>query len=35
MFGYDAVTQLMRLMEEGVQQETDLKQMLDDYGLVV
>ena len=35
MFGYDAVCRLMELMEEAVGVETDLKQLINGYGLVV
>ncbi len=35
MFGYDALIRLMHLLEEGAEKPVDLKEMLDDYGLIV
>lgn len=35
MFGYDGVCRLMKLIEEAAKQETDLKQLINGYGLVV
>lgn len=35
MFGFDGVCRLMRLIEEAAEQETDLEQLINGYGLVV
>lgn len=35
MFGYDGVCRLMKLIEEAAKTETDLKQLINGYGLVV
>lgn len=35
MFGYDGVCRLMKLIKEAAEQETDLKQLINGYGLVV
>lgn len=35
MFGYDGVIRLMRLLSEAAEQETDLEQLINGYGLVV
>lgn len=35
MFGFDGVCRLMRLIEEAAEQETDLGQLINGYGLVV
>ena len=35
MFGFDGFCRLMRLIEEAAEQETDLEQLINGYGLVV